>query len=759
MKKFVSMIAVSTAILIFGVNLAQAQTADTQLTAPKLLPETVNIYYEFDTGSKNPLENFLTEEIKTDFISSFESAEIGNALLALLENNTISVAMNFNSSADPYTSEPEMYISFEVTTEDLEMILELADKPITETDYNGYTIYSDESEPFYIVHFDNFLIAAPSLELAQALIDNNENKNAVLADVEGFQATLKNRLDSDFFFIYMDPSTYNDLITTDEMIAEMPFMSFYNNILEAVYAEGISVAQTDTGFDFSVYVEGTYEKLKELNLLMDKYNFVPGLYKELSGKGIILYSEQYNLAQSVKDTLMMFSEAPEVATAYGEFQTAFTETTGYYFETDVLPIFTGNYLFAVHNDEAQIFPAVTMIFESSADRTKTINMLANMSNTMKMEFEATEKESGMEYYSYQIARAGGASFYQHRFDLTALMGEYSVGKDQVFVINYTLDGNKLVISTHSDFDTIYGKDGGITYNETFDTAFTNRTDTISSIAFFDFTGLQNYLAGVMSKTGASEEEITFMNDLLAPWHSFFGISYATANTTTAYGSLKVDVEGFAAYEELFTNYFSFDEDYDYDYEYPDFLPIFDAIEYCDVTVGDWYFPYINDLTSTGIVSGYENGCFGPHNQVTRAEFTKMVLGAAEWNGLYGPAAMSDQDIYFNDVPSDAWYWHYVNQAATHGYIKGYSDDTFRPASPISRSEAVQILYNVSPTLQAQTGTEPFNDVALTDWYYTAVNAAYNAGVINGTSFETFDPNRNLTRAEAAKIVSNYMYLY
>ncbi len=757
MKNLVRLIALTSAILIFGAQSVQAQTAG-QLTAPELLPETVDIYYEFNTSAENPIDALFTDEVLNSFIPDYEPQEFSDKVLELLASNTVSFAMNMEpgTTEDSYP-ETEMYFSINMTGEDLDALMEFADETFTESDYKGQTVYTD-SDSLFMVHIDNLLMGTSSLDNAQELIDNHFSAtSSTLAKNSGYMNSASNALENDFFFMYVNPAAYVDLITaSDETLAEVPFMSFYYDVMDAMTAEGISVSQTETGFDFNVYVEGVYEKLKELNLLMDRYNFVPSLYTEISGKGIILYSEQYNLTQSVKDMLMMLGETPEIAEAFGEFQTTFTETTGYNFETDVLPMFSGNYLFAVHNDAGQIFPAVTMIFESSADRTKTINMLSDMSNTMKMEFEAVEKESGMEYYSYQIYRAGGASFYQHRFDLTALMGEYSVGENQLFVISYTIDGNQLVISTHSDFDSIYGKDGGITYNETFDTAFTNRTDEIASIMFFDFNQLETYLADMMGKTGASDDDIATMTELLTPWNSFFGISYATANTTLAYGYLNVDVDGFGPYADILD---SFNSGYDYDYSYPEVLPMFDAYEYCDVAVGDWYFPFVNDLTSTGIVSGYENGCFGPNNEVTRAEFTKMVLGASEWNGLYIPVSMSDQDIYFNDVPSDAWYWHYVNQAAANGFVKGYSDDTFHPASSISRSEAVQILYNVSPTLQAQTGAEPFNDVSESDWYYKAVTAAYNAGVINGTSPETFNPDRNLTRAEAAKIVANFMFLY
>ena len=50
---------------------------------------------------------------------------------------------------------------------------------------------------------------------------------------------------------------------------------------------------------------------------------------------------------------------------------------------------------------------------------------------------------------------------------------------------------------------------------------------------------------------------------------------------------------------------------------------------------------------------------------------------------------------------------------------------------------------------------PFEDVSEDKWYYKAIEKAYNAGFINGTSESTFDPENSLKRAEAAQMLVNY----
>lgn len=49
---------------------------------------------------------------------------------------------------------------------------------------------------------------------------------------------------------------------------------------------------------------------------------------------------------------------------------------------------------------------------------------------------------------------------------------------------------------------------------------------------------------------------------------------------------------------------------------------------------------------------------------------------------------------------------------------------------------------------------PFTDVTEDKWYYSAVKHVYNAGLMNGTSGTTFDPEKTMTRAEMAQVLVN-----
>ena len=52
------------------------------------------------------------------------------------------------------------------------------------------------------------------------------------------------------------------------------------------------------------------------------------------------------------------------------------------------------------------------------------------------------------------------------------------------------------------------------------------------------------------------------------------------------------------------------------------------------------------------------------------------------------------DMNFIDVPKDAWYYNAVKETVFNGLMKGTSTDTFEPERPITRGEMAQVLVNL-----------------------------------------------------------------
>lgn len=108
--------------------------------------------------------------------------------------------------------------------------------------------------------------------------------------------------------------------------------------------------------------------------------------------------------------------------------------------------------------------------------------------------------------------------------------------------------------------------------------------------------------------------------------------------------------------------------------------------FSDVPDDAWYATAVKTLASLGMMDGYPDGTFRPDEPITRAEFATVGLAFA-----YDPL---DASCSYYDVGANAWYYTYVAQATTYGWIGGYPDNTFRPGNNITRVEVCVIVNNM-----------------------------------------------------------------
>jgi len=109
---------------------------------------------------------------------------------------------------------------------------------------------------------------------------------------------------------------------------------------------------------------------------------------------------------------------------------------------------------------------------------------------------------------------------------------------------------------------------------------------------------------------------------------------------------------------------------------------------------------------------------------------------------------------FSDVPKSFWGYEYIETAASKGFVNGMADGTFDPDRDMTRAEFVTMLYRMAGKL-AVSQAASFSDVSADDWYSDAVNWAASKSLVNGTSETTFDLNGKVTRQEAMTILFRY----
>lgn len=118
-------------------------------------------------------------------------------------------------------------------------------------------------------------------------------------------------------------------------------------------------------------------------------------------------------------------------------------------------------------------------------------------------------------------------------------------------------------------------------------------------------------------------------------------------------------------------------------------------DFPDVSDAHQYYTAINYVRSKGIVQGYPDGTYKPEQNINRAEFTKIIVGAAMGYNPDNDNAeydiLSTVGLSFSDLGNPAWYNPYLRKAVQQEVINGYPDGTFKPAQNISFVEAAKII--------------------------------------------------------------------
>ncbi|BFH64534.1 S-layer homology domain-containing protein [Paenibacillus azoreducens] len=103
---------------------------------------------------------------------------------------------------------------------------------------------------------------------------------------------------------------------------------------------------------------------------------------------------------------------------------------------------------------------------------------------------------------------------------------------------------------------------------------------------------------------------------------------------------------------------------------------------------------------------------------------------------------------FKDVPATHWAASAIAAAVQDGYLKGYTDGSFKPSAPITKAEMATILGRLTNQPVASGNTANFTDIPA--WAQDGVKAAVEKGFIDPSKYSgKLDANTALTRGEMA----------
>ena len=168
-----------------------------------------------------------------------------------------------------------------------------------------------------------------------------------------------------------------------------------------------------------------------------------------------------------------------------------------------------------------------------------------------------------------------------------------------------------------------------------------------------------------------------------------------------------------------------------------------AVDFPDVESTASYAQAVQELSALDVISGYEDGTFGPDKLVTRAEITKMIVDALAERSS---AEASTESTKFADVSADHWAKGYINQGVANGFIAGMSDTEFDPDANVTYVQAQKMLVSAigyETYAQAQGG-----------WPIGYKTYAASLDITKGIS--GIKDSTELTRAQVAQMIDNAM---
>lgn len=168
-----------------------------------------------------------------------------------------------------------------------------------------------------------------------------------------------------------------------------------------------------------------------------------------------------------------------------------------------------------------------------------------------------------------------------------------------------------------------------------------------------------------------------------------------------------------------------------------------AEDFSDIK-GHWAEAQIKQMAAEGIVKGYPDGTFRPDGLITRAEFAVMVVQAFKLSNNKGQT--------FTDTDGH-WAEEIIGTASANGIVSGYSDDLFGPDDPITREQMAVMIVKAAQLTDSTAGKNFADSQEISDWADEAVKIAAAYQLISGYPDNTFQPQNNTTRAEAAAVLS------
>lgn len=185
-----------------------------------------------------------------------------------------------------------------------------------------------------------------------------------------------------------------------------------------------------------------------------------------------------------------------------------------------------------------------------------------------------------------------------------------------------------------------------------------------------------------------------------------------------------------------------------------------ADDFTDVSRSDWYYQFVDYVTSKGYFNGVADKTFAPADNMTRAMFVTVLF---RFDGAKGDRSQSA----FTDVAPGQWYTDAINWAAANRIVDGVGNGKFAPNDPITRAQMCTMIERYLALYKKawkvtlpETGSVSVmvDESAIPAYALAAVKQCQRHGLVNGFEDGTFRPNELSTRAQVAAVIYRMSYL-
>ena len=177
------------------------------------------------------------------------------------------------------------------------------------------------------------------------------------------------------------------------------------------------------------------------------------------------------------------------------------------------------------------------------------------------------------------------------------------------------------------------------------------------------------------------------------------------------------------------------------------------LPFSDVKSYEWYYDNVKKVYDSKLMTGVSETEFNPYGTLTRAMCVTILYRAA------GEPDVTTGGTFY-DVEEGEYYFDAVAWAKENGVVNGKTETVFDPNGKITRAEFSAMLFRYLDTadlsLPEIRDGEPADAESVPEYASRAVGTMYRAEVVNGRENGAFDPDADITRAEAAAMIDRFL---